>query len=201
MGGNHPLAPLAAHDGVQEEVKPEQDASTIMDERKFMDSSWFCGGNDPKQYPAHFFFRTLHMDFSTAQRADVSKQNFSVVPRHWYIDADFECIDCRKAFTFSADEQRFWYEDRQFWVDSTPSRCVKCRKAQRNKLKLKQRYDALIAKALRGKDMEAKKEIVQIVDELEAAGLKLPLKMKGNRALLYAQLRKFAERAKVTPSP
>jgi putative zinc ribbon protein len=150
------------------------------------------GEKDPKGMPSHLFFGSRRLDYCTAQRADVSKQNYSVCPRHWYLDATFICRDCAEEFIFSASEQRFWYEDRHFWIDSLPTRCIPCRKKQRTRLNLRKRYDALIATALGACSVETKKEVVAIINELEAAEDEVPEKMKQNRTILYAQLSKTA---------
>jgi hypothetical protein len=89
-----------------------------------------------------------------------------------------------------ASEQRFWYEDKHFWIDSLPTRCVACRQEQRTRLELRKRYDALIASALGACPPEVKKEVVAIINELEAGEDEIPEKMKENRKVLYAQLAK-----------
>jgi hypothetical protein len=148
------------------------------------------GEDNPKGMPAHFFFGVRHMDYATAQRADISKQHYTVCPRHWYVDATFVCRDCGREFVFTASEQRFWYEDRQFFVNSLPKRCVECRKADRTRLELRKRYDALIAKALGQCAVETKKQVVEIINELEAAEGQIPDRMLENRSRLYAELSK-----------
>ena len=142
--------------------------------------------------PSHLFFGSRRLDYSTAQRADISKQNYSVCPRHWYVDATFVCRDCTEEFIFSASEQRFWYEDRHFWIDSMPRQCISCRKKQRTRSNLRKHYDALITIALGSCPVETKKEVVAIINELEAAKDEIPEKMKQNRTVLYAQLAKAA---------
>ena len=149
------------------------------------------GDTDPKKMPLHFFFLAKNIDCSTAQRADTSKQNFSVCPRHWYIDAVINCCDCLEDFIFSAAEQRYWYEDRNFYVDSFPRRCAPCRRLDRTRLELRQRYDAMIETALgRRCSLDAKKHAIALIDELEAAEGEIPEKIKQNRAILHAQLAK-----------
>ena len=150
------------------------------------------GQSNPKRMPAHFFFGAERMDYKSAKRADVSKQNYSVCPRYWYVDAAFICRECGKEFVFTAREQRFWYEEMRFWIDSLPTRCAACRKQQRTRLELRKRYDALIATALGACPPEAKKEVVAIINELEAGEDEIPERMKQNRATLYAQLAKRA---------
>ena len=150
------------------------------------------GDRSPKKMPPHFFFGARHLDYATAQRADVSKQHYTVCPRHWYIDATFVCCGCGQEFVFTASEQRFWYEDMRFFIDSLPKRCIQCRKSERTRLELRKRYDALIAEALGQSTIETKKQVVEIVNELEAAGTQIPDKMAENRSRLYAQLSRAA---------
>ncbi len=91
------------------------------------------GEADAKKMPAHLFHGALSIDYDSAVRADISKQDYTVCPRHWYVDATFKCADCGSEFVFSAQEQRFWYEDRRFYVDSQPKRCAACRKKERQR--------------------------------------------------------------------
>ena len=148
------------------------------------------GENNPKEMPSHLFFGSHQILYDSAIRADISKQNFSVCPRHWYIDAVFECCDCKKDFTFSANEQKFWYEERQFWIDSKPKRCVSCRKNERRRLDLKKQYDSTIKNVLGRCSLDKKKEAIEIMDELESLGEIFSEKMKLNRNTLLAQLKK-----------
>jgi hypothetical protein len=76
------------------------------------------GQHDPRKMPPHLFFGALHIDYSTAMHANSRAQNFSVCPRHWYVDATFRCARCGLDFVFTAEEQRFWYEQLGFWIDS-----------------------------------------------------------------------------------
>ena len=88
------------------------------------------GDTDPKKMPAHLWGHVRTMDYSTAVRADTAKQNYTVCPRNWYIDAVYRCRDCGEDFVFSVTEQRYWYEQRRFFIESRPVRCVKCRKKE-----------------------------------------------------------------------
>jgi hypothetical protein len=93
---------------------------------------------------------------------------------------------------FTASEQRFWYEDKRFWIDSLPKRCSECRKAERTRLELRKRYDSLIGEALRQCPTETKKQLVEIINELETAEGQIPERMIENRSTLYGQLSKAA---------
>ena len=62
--------------------------------KKAFKKDWFAldGDIDVNQYLPGFFHNALRLDLSTAIRSDnVHSQNFSVVPRHWFIDAWFRC--------------------------------------------------------------------------------------------------------------
>ena len=150
------------------------------------------GDKDPKRMPKHLFRGARHLDYKTAERADISKQHCTVCPRHWYIDATFVCCDCDQEYIFTAGEQRFWYEDRGFFIDSLPKCCIRCRKAERTRLELHRRYDALIAGALSKSTSETKKEVVELIDALELAEGRIPERMIKNRSTLYAQLSRAA---------
>jgi hypothetical protein len=151
----------------------------------------FWGANDARGMPEYFFFGAVRLDYKSAERADVEKQNYTVCPRCWYVDATFVCRDCNTEFVFSVSEQRFWYEDRRFYVDSLPRRCVRCRKMERARLELKKDYDASIAGALSSKTGEEKKRLIEIIDELEAAEGSISERMREKREVLRAQLAKM----------
>lgn len=130
------------------------------------------------------------MNYKTAQKADISKQNYTVCPRYWYVDATFICRECGQEFVFTASEQRFWYEEKQFYVDSSPKSCVKCRRAERTRLELRRRYDATIAEALEDNALGKKQEVVDLICEIEATEESLPDRMQENRTRLLRQLGK-----------
>ena len=60
------------------------------------------GNDDPRDMPAHLFYRSLRVNHETAVRADTDKQNCSICPRYWYADAIFPCDRCGAEFTFTA---------------------------------------------------------------------------------------------------
>jgi len=99
---------------------------------------WF-GKLDPRKMPAHLFWRAKSLDYESAVPADIAEQSYSVCPRFWYIDARIQCIDCDEDFLFSKEEQKFWYENLKFWIDSFPKRCKRCQKAEK-KMRLEINY-------------------------------------------------------------
>jgi hypothetical protein len=140
--------------------------------------------------PPHFFFRAKKLDYDTAVRADVDKQNYSTAPRHWYIDAEIGCERCGEVFRFSADEQRAWYETYRFYVDSFPRKCNDCRRTSRHMKDLRQQYEARIAEALRGRDIELKRNLVEVISELQMLGSLLEDRILENRQVLLRQIAK-----------
>lgn len=149
------------------------------------------GADDPRQMPLYFFGGFggggVRLDYDTAVKADIAKQNYSVAPRHWYVDATMRCTDCDETFVFSADEQKVWYEEYRFYVDSYPKRCPRCRAALRTVKALRQEYDARIAEALDSKDVGLKSRLIEIIDSLCEASADLPEKMHENRNILARQ--------------
>ena len=147
------------------------------------------GSTDPSKMPPHFFFGALHIDYSSAVRADVAVQDYSVAPRHWYIDARFRCRECGAEFVWSAAEQKNWFEVYRFYVDSEPTRCRECRAKRRDAVGLRQEYDELVSVArLSSCSPEEKKRVVAIIDELEGYWGVLPEKMLQTRTVLRKQL-------------
>ncbi len=62
-----------------------------------------------------------------ATKADIEKQLFCDFPPYLaYVDKVVPCVCCQKDFVFRKEEQRFWYEDLGFWVQSIPKKCKKC---------------------------------------------------------------------------
>lgn len=151
------------------------------------------GNTDPKKMPRHLFWNAVFVDYQTATRANTDKQNYSVCPRHWYIDAHFKCKGCGQEFIWTAGEQKVWFEDYSFWVDSRPRHCRNCRAEQRRLSELKREYDATIAAARNQGTPDQKHRIVEIVSELEQALGRLPEKMIETKRLFERQLAKRAE--------
>jgi hypothetical protein len=75
--------------------------------------------------------RALAVDESNCVAANPDKQNYSVVAEAIYYSMKLSCEQCHDEFWFSANEQRVWYEDWRFWIDSVPKQCASCRKALR----------------------------------------------------------------------
>lgn len=50
-----------------------------------------------------------------------------------YFDKTYICTYCHTEFTFSAQEQQYWYEELKFWVQSYPTQCLACRRKRRER--------------------------------------------------------------------
>lgn len=70
---------------------------------------------------------------SDALRADPSRQRlgWSDTPKPYYRDELFVCKSCGKEETWTALQQRWWYEIARGPIDSTAVACRTCRKAKR----------------------------------------------------------------------
>ena len=145
---------------------------------------------DPKEMPRHFFAPDADLDYAGAERANVDAQNYSLHPRYWYIDTWQTCTQCKAPFPFTIEEQRFWYEERRFYVASYPIRCKKCRRDQRRLEEARQRYGDLREQAVRrDASKELKVEVLALIDELEAAGERLSDRMIQCREVLRQQIK------------
>jgi hypothetical protein len=79
---------------------------------------------------------------NTAIAADTSRQ-IATVPVTHYFDLERHCCDCQRLFIFFADEQKYWYEELGFTLNSSCVRCVECRKEQQRIARQRKRYESL----------------------------------------------------------
>lgn len=146
------------------------------------------GSDDPREMPIHFFFGAVRVHYRTAVRSHPEKQNCSICPRYWYVDADFACARCGAEFTFSADEQRTWYEEYGFWVDSVPKNCLACRRDARLAAALRREYDERIAEVLQRGNLDSRTRLAAVIDQLYEIGESLPPRIHENRRRLAHQI-------------
>jgi hypothetical protein len=106
---------------------------------------------------------------NTAIAADVSRQKRAMIPVTHYFDAKRRCADCRKPFIFFAAEQKFWYEDLGFPLESDCVRCVPCRKKQQGVEWKRERYEELFH--VQNRTPEQDLELVECSLTLVEAGL------------------------------
>lgn len=146
------------------------------------------GRDNPHDMPGFLFVRALRRDFDTAIRAHPDRQNCSICPRYWYVDAIFPCDRCGAEFTFSAAEQRVWYEEYGFWIDSVPRHCLACRRDLRNLKATRQEYDRTVSDVLARGDAESRKRLAAVIDLLYELGGDLPPRINETRRRLANQL-------------
>jgi hypothetical protein len=146
------------------------------------------GQDNPREMPPHFFNGSVRIDYSSAVRSNAEKQNCSICPRYWYVDAVFPCERCNSEFAFTAAEQRTWYEEYAFWVDSLPKHCLPCRQQLRKLKAARQEYDRNVEQALNSPDTELKRRLTNVIDQLYELGGDLPARINENRRRLARQL-------------
>jgi hypothetical protein len=111
------------------------------------------------------------------------------------MDTIFPCERCDREFTFSAAEQRIWYEEYGFWIDSLPKHCLACRRELRELKAARQEYDRGVEEALHSADPELKKRLARLIDVLYELGGELPSRINENRGRLARELSKLDQGA------
>ena len=79
----------------------------------------------------------------TAIPADLSRQSPATVPVTHYFDVKRHCRDCGRPFIFFAEEQKYWYEELGFALESDCVRCVVCRQKRQDIKQKRARYEEL----------------------------------------------------------
>ena len=104
---------------------------------------------------------------NTAIRANRSLQAPATIPVSHYFDVRRNCRDCGKPFIFFAEEQRFWYEELGFALESDCVRCVPCRKRQQGLGHARERYEELshLADRTADQDLEMADCCLTLVEE------------------------------------
>lgn len=80
---------------------------------------------------------------NTAVRADLSRQTPATVPVTHYFDLERQCRDCHRPFIFFAEEQKHWYEELGFGLESDCVRCVDCRRHRQQITRQRHLYESL----------------------------------------------------------
>ncbi len=148
----------------------------------------------PKDFPEWFYPNGVRMDFSnTIPTDDYTKQNYSVVPRHWFIDAYCRCEKCNQEFCWTAQEQKRWFDDLHFYVGSFPRECPDCRKKRREMKYRFQRYQTNIKNVLlRSASLESKRGMVMLINQIEIdPDNALPDSVRKKRNILEKQIVKM----------
>lgn len=80
---------------------------------------------------------------NTAIPAELSRQSPATVPVTHYFDVRRQCLDCGRPFIFFAEEQKYWYEELGFPLESDCIRCAICRKKKQGIEYKRERYEEL----------------------------------------------------------
>ena len=147
------------------------------------------GSTDPRNMPGHLFSGAVHFNYETAIEGDPSRQNYSVCPRYWFVDVTCICGICRSRYVWSATEQKTWFEEWKFWVDSRPRHCQQCRRRRRQQKNARKEYDAIVEQARVGSDPELKKRVVCLIEEMSEAGSVESDKIRKTYVMLQQQLK------------
>ena len=116
--------------------------------------------------------------------AEPSKQNYAIYPRRYYVDMLRDCRKCGRPFLFFAQEQKYWFEELQFYVDADCVNCSECRARQHDAKMQLARFSA----AMKATDLN-RKDLMTLIDDaadLLQAGVVSNLSKLGalkNRAL------------------
>lgn len=82
----------------------------------------------------------------TAIKADMTRQNFSVTGRPFYVDMLRQCRTCGRGFVFYAREQLHWYEVLKFNIEADCVDCPECRRSSQQLRRRFQRYSANVSR-------------------------------------------------------
>ena len=116
---------------------------------------------------AHWRYGSLKIYPETAIPANIDKQNYAIYPRSIYVDIEEKCVDCKRYYIFFALEQKYWFEELNFWVDSHSIKCNECRKKDHVIKKMQNQYCYLVTKNARTpEDTMLLKSIAQELFEL-----------------------------------
>lgn len=142
------------------------------------DNQDYFGEKAPKNMPEHLFPYVSDQEFETAEKANISNQNFSVCPRYWYVKSWIRCSKCGVEFTFEIAEQRYWYEELKFWVDSFPDGCLSCRRRLRGIKSARKIFDeegkaALLKKASLGDKLRVFEALTVVLESSREMSKKL----------------------------
>lgn len=74
-------------------------------------------------------------------------------PPLWYVDKEFRCVDCGKEETWTASQQKWYYEEAKGTLYATAKRCRECRVKIRDAIALQREQMATSVKT-RGKAKE-----------------------------------------------
>lgn len=86
-------------------------------------------------------------------------------PYFAYVDRQYVCAECKRSFTFSAKEQRHWYEELKFYHNAYPQECVDCRRKQHEQVRLSRQLSEALH-SLDDRDSRQMFAIAQIYEQM-----------------------------------
>ncbi len=128
-------------------MQPEDTFADFVEHPRYGRGPRLTGLNPETDYGGNIFLHWHSPKESrisnTAIVADISRQTPATVPVTHYFDVSRKCRDCGRAFIFFADEQRHWYEELGFPLESDCVRCFPCRKREHGIALARERYEEL----------------------------------------------------------
>ena len=85
------------------------------------------------------------------------------------------CRDCAKAFAFSAAEQKHWYEELGFLLDSTAVRCAPCRTRRRHLERARRGWELALRAAEASPSVEEHLGVARAALAVFGAGGRVPI--------------------------
>ena len=109
------------------------------------------------------------LNSARALKAYPLEQNFMGYsgPVFAFADQTRTCQHCAEDFTFTASEQKFWYEERKFHPKAVPLHCRECRRKVR-RVKVANRKLGEALQVLDGKNWEQLARIGELYSEIGA---------------------------------
>jgi hypothetical protein len=74
-----------------------------------------------------------HQGYLPVDASRLNQGNSYSLPPRFYTDRPFSCVDCGIAEVWSAEDQKWWYEEIGAYFFSTAIRCRTCRAAERER--------------------------------------------------------------------
>ena len=93
--------------------------------------------------------------------ADPSKQTYCWSPHLAYYDTPHVCQKSGNNFVFSKEEKRFWYEELQFWIESTPIHSPEYRREVRKQKAENKKLSEILSKP---EDQLTTSELEQVIE-------------------------------------
>lgn len=132
-------------------------------------------------------YRPIRRIPNTAIVADLERQTPATIPVTHYFDLALECRDCKRPFIFFAEEQKHWYEELGFGLDSQCIWCVECRKKEQGVARHRETYERLFH--VDDRDAQQNLEMAEACLALIEAGVFHRRKTETVRMLLNAALK------------